>query len=196
MSKILNSKGYLKINNVFSKEDIDILHKFFENSKDNSLQEIYGRMRYFGPHDGGLSWEIQTKLTKKVNDLLGTSFVGELSLCVDYSNKYGIPDLPPHFDGDTTEIIVDYQLDSNTTWELGINKEVVSLENNSALVFNPNTNAHWRPRKSFNEGEYVRMVFFRFRNLEKITDYSHLRLSQDDPIYAEARAARDSLQNN
>ena len=37
------------------------------------------------------------------------------------------------------------------------------------------------------------MIFIRFYNLEKRSDYSYLPMNQIDPIFDEVRALRDSL---
>jgi len=60
-------------------------------------------------------------------------------------------------------------------------------------MFNPNLNLHWRPKKEFKDGDYVAMIFFRFEKKNNKTDYSHLALSQDDPIFKEANDFRNSL---
>lgn len=116
---------------------------------------------------------------------------------VEYSSKYGKPDLPPHFDGDYNDVIINYQFDSNTEWDVGVAFDLYKLQNNSALVFNPNENAHWRPHKIFKEGEFVKMIFFRFTNPNKMTDYSHLRKYWPmDDFFVDLRKFRDSLETN
>lgn len=69
------------------------------------------------------------------------------------------------------------------------------MENNSAVIFQPNVNIHWRPHKKFKENEYVKMVFFRVSIIdeESIVDNSHLRYSLDDKVYKEVNDFRDSL---
>lgn len=109
-----------------------------------------------------------------------------------YSKAHGEPNLPPHFDSDKTDLIIDYQLEANISWDLGINTEVYPLEDNSAIVFNPNTNIHWRPHRRFEDGEYVKMLFFRFGNAGAISDYGHTDYSLDHPIFDDARRVRDS----
>lgn len=114
------------------------------------------------------------------------------SMFVTYDAKYGQPNLPPHFDGDQNSLIVDYQYKSNTTWGFGVDKEVFEMEDNEAIIFNPNEYPHWRTRKTFQDGEFVTMIFFRFTDFEGDTDYSHMRYSQDDPIFDDVRKIRDA----
>jgi hypothetical protein len=84
------------------------------------------------------------------------------------------------------------QIDANTVWPLGLNLDVYELENNSALIFNANKEIHWRTHKEFKDGEYVNMMFVRFSHSEYLSDYSHLDLIQNDPIFTDIRAFRDS----
>jgi hypothetical protein len=93
-------------------------------------------------------------------------------------------------------LIINYQLESNTSWELGLDLQTYTLEDNSALVFNANTNVHWRTHKDFKEGEYVKMLFIRFYNSEVRSDYSYVPMNQTDKAFIEARALRDSLKSN
>jgi hypothetical protein len=154
------------------------------------IQDLYGRACIT---DMGMPDGLQERLNDLVGDLFNVKLVGELSLGVEYNLRYGKPNLPPHFDGDHTEIILNYQLDSNTSWACGVNTTVHEMEDNSALIFSPNANAHWRPHKEFKEGEFVKMIFFRFYDLTKDSDYSHLRLSLNDPVFDDMNELREKL---
>lgn len=112
---------------------------------------------------------------------------------VEYNAKYGTPDLPPHYDGDSSDLIINYQLSSNTPWNIGLGLKTYELEDNSAILFNPNMHIHWRPHKNFNDGEYVKMLFFRFIKSPEPTDYSSLRYSLDDDVLKEVADYRNSL---
>ncbi len=128
----------------------------------------------------------------RVELLVGRPLQPMSGMFVDYEAKYGQPNLPPHYDGDTNDLIIDYQYKSNTTWGLGVDKEVFEMEDNEAIIFNPNEYPHWRPHKTFKEGEFVTMIFFRFPDATGEVDYSHMRYSQDDPIFDEVRKIRDA----
>jgi hypothetical protein len=196
LSKPLGPKEYLKVTNLFSEEVRKTLHNVFKYPHGKEVQEIYGRMKYFAPYLKPKLFikTLELDVLNTVNTLLNENFLeAKAVLSVEYSLAYGKPDLPPHFDGDDTDLIVNYQFDSNTDWPLGVNGELIELESNSGVLFNPNSNLHWRPLKTFKEGEYVKMIFFRFRNPVTPSDYSHLRLTQEDPIFDEARKARGTL---
>lgn len=111
-------------------------------------------------------------------------------LCVEYNIKYGQPELAPHIDGDSTDLVFDFQLSSNTSWDIGVNKNTYSLKDNSAIAFNPNTNIHWRPIKQFEQDEFVRLIFFRFQNIKEETNYSNSPKGRDHPMYDEIKSLR------
>lgn len=84
------------------------------------------------------------------------------AMYAEYSGKYGNPSLGPHHDGGNCNFMLDYQLESNTQWHIGMDEEVYELKDNEALTLYPLTYLHWRPQRSFKEDEYVKMIFFRF----------------------------------
>jgi hypothetical protein len=122
---------------------------------------------------GGLS----TNLAETVGNIFNKELEMGATTYVKYSIDHGQPNLPPHLDRDNSEIIVNYQYGSNTVWPLGVNKDLYEISNNSALIFNPNTNIHWRPIKNFESGEFVEMIFFRFvekKDNKVVSDYTYL----------------------
>ena len=188
----MNKDEIYKIKDLFSKEEVDYLIKKSEEKilTNGEVDENYGRVCIHGMDIPNSSIE---KLNKIVSEMSNADLEGNLSLGVEYNLKYGNPNLPPHFDGDQTDVILNYQLDSNTSWSCGVNTEVFDMENNSALIFSPNANVHWRPHKEFKEGEFVRMIFFRFINTKRKSDYSHLRLSLNDPVFDDMNELREKL---
>jgi hypothetical protein len=182
-----------KVSNVFTHEELNLMSKLIDErpDEDREIQSELGRLSY---HNVIVPDSITDRLTQVVHSLFDTKLITRSSpLCVDYSSEYGIPDLPPHFDGDTNELIVDFQLSSNTRWDLGLGLDVYRLEDNSALIFNPNANIHWRPHKQFQDRERIRMLFFRFYNPSNIIDHSDVAYSRDHPIFDQVRVFRDSL---
>ena len=176
----------MKIDNVFSDEEIQYLNNIINDIKEFEPDEELGRHKFTIDKIGN---EFAERLIKLVNNNLSLSSV----TYVEYSNKFGKPNLPPHFDGDSSELILNYQLSSNTVWDLGLNTSIYKLEDNSAILFDPNKNIHWRPIKDFKDGEYVKMIFFRFCDQSNQLDNSHLRYSLGDIIYKEVREFRERL---
>lgn len=179
--------------NLFSPTDFKTINSLVDaaiHGSDVHHNEDLGRLIIGGI---GIPDTALNSLTSLVIKLTGLALSASPSVtAVEYSNKYGSPNLLPHFDRDQNEIIVDYQLISNTRWPLGINTSAYDLEDNSALMFNPNTNAHWRPSKIFKDEEYVRMIFFRFF-LGSPKDYSDLPDHPNDPIFKDAREYREGF---
>lgn len=184
-----------KISDFLSEEDLATIEFIMSDEESWSLRTEkkedpdLGRIMYalYLPND------LKARIKQKVEQVIGRALPGDNGMFVDYSSKYGQPNLPPHFDGDYNAVIVDYQYKSNTTWGLGVGTEVFELRDNEALIFNPNEYPHWRPHKTFQDGEFVTMAFFRFP--EDGVDYSSKRYSQDHEIFDEARKVRDSLKS-
>lgn len=179
------------IKNVLPQEEIDLLHEAVAKCPTRDRQEIYGRYMYHG-----IEWDeksaFENIILKKVVELTGKPYFVYGSVICEYTGEAGKPNLPPHFDGDQTDLIMTYQLSSNREWGVGVDLDIYSLEDNDGVIFHPNESIHWRPHAVFQDGEFVRVMFIRFR-LPNESDYSHLRLSQDNPIFDEVRAYRDSF---
>jgi hypothetical protein len=128
-----------------------------------------------------------------INSLYKENLILNGFSAVEYNNKYSNPNLPPHYDGDDNDLIFSIQLSSNVSWGVGVDCELYRLKDNSAVIFHPNVNAHWRPKKEFKDGEYVRMMFVRFYKATGRTDYSHMRYGSKDPIFDKVNEFRDSF---
>lgn len=166
------------IDNLLSDEQVGKFLKITDSigdpsgsDKDFSISKELGRVQFTFKN---LDQDIITKLSSIADSFLDFTSILSSATYVEYNSKYGNPSLPPHFDGDSSDLIINYQLLSNTRWPIGVDFDVYDLKNNSAVLFNPNKNVHWRPRKSFSDGEFVKMIFFRFQNSKNIADYSHL----------------------
>lgn len=183
----------IKVSELFSEDEIQALKQTINELPPSVLKQHQD----LGRVEVGLK-EAPYTFADKLNTLVNSLSEEKLEinwppLYVEYSAKYGEPNLRPHFDGDYNELIIDYQLESNTPWPIGVNLELYPLQDNEATIFNPNTNIHWRPRKDFQSGEYVRMLFFRFFKSTGKSDYSYLPHHPDDPIFKEVSDFRDSL---
>jgi hypothetical protein len=130
--------------------------------------------------------DIVEKLWDKIKDSVDKSFVDlhySFVIYAEYTKKSGgFPMLTPHFDGSTTSsLILDYQLESNVTWEIGVESEIFELKDNDGLFFDPLENIHYRPIKNFNDEEFVKMLFFRFDSSKPLKDKTpedYMRLHQ------------------
>jgi hypothetical protein len=178
------------VNDIFSQEEIDRIHKVVSIEKPKLNDEL-GRLLVDNVRSA-LSDQTCRKLLDIVKSITDLPLSLGSAIYAEYNLLYGKPNLPPHLDADTNDLILNIQLEANTDWLLGLNLETYLLKDNSALVFNGNKEIHWRVHKDFKDGEYVKMLFVRFANLDNPSDYSHLDLRQDDEMFKEAREFRDS----
>jgi hypothetical protein len=163
-----------------------------DENADPKVSESLGRLKASRFLDD-MPIEIKIKLEEIVSNLLGVNMSLSNSSYAEYSGLYGTPVLPPHVDGDTNEILINFQLSSNTFWDIGLGLQTYRIDDNSAIIFNPNTTIHWRPKKIFNDEEYVRMIFFRFWNKANRKDYSHLPNTSSHEMFKDVVNFRDSL---
>jgi hypothetical protein len=180
--------------NLFTDSEVQDLYTAIADIPEESVYE-YSNLGRLHNEEVILPQNIQDRLTNLVNSHLGVNYLSiKLNpISVEYRTEYGSPHLPPHFDRDDTDYILDYQLESNTQWPLGVDRNVYPLEDNSAVGFNPNGNIHWRPLKTFQPGEYVRMIFFRFHNHDNPSDYKHLPENIGEPEFVDVNDFRSSL---
>lgn len=196
-----------KVNDIFSKSELETLYSltnkivipikpdgtYLYDTEDTlstcTISRSLGRLQ--------ASFMTPGEVCNKLFNIAKNISLNELTISgmtyVEYNKKYGAPNLPPHFDGDGSDFIINYQLSSNTSWDIGVDLKTYQMEDNSALVFDPNKNIHWRTHKTFNEGEYVKMIFFRLQRLNSDVNNDHLRYSLDNEIYKEVNLFRDSL---
>jgi hypothetical protein len=177
------------INSILPKGYLDILNRGLTNSN-KEIHAQLGRVSYEGVHRYIQENNIQDILLKNINNLIEKPLHISSISCVEYSSLYGKPNLPPHLDGDKTEMIAVIQLESNTVWNVGLNFQVYEMKDNSALIFNPNKEVHWRTHKEFNDGEYVKMLFVRLFDPLMIINYTDI--SRNEMDYPDVCKFRDS----
>lgn len=175
------------IKDIFLDSELYIFNNIISNhssTNDESINSFLGR---FEIREGFIPMPINTteKLLALASDFFDCAYSLSSVVYVEYSNAYGTPSLPPHFDEDQNDLIINYQLSSNTSWGVGVGSNLYSLDDNSALLFNPNTNIHWRPQKTFKDGEYVRMIFFRFCKKETRSQYPVLTDKVKNELFGE-----------
>jgi len=197
-----------KLNNIFSEQELLIIDdciektivpmnngKYVDAHKNNGtgIDTTLGRIQI-----GNADFPdfINNKIKEIADSILGFSSGFAHVLYAEYSNKYGMPNLPAHFDHDDNNLVIDFQLSSNTSWNLGVDFESYTLTNNSAIIFNANEHIHWRPKKIFKDNEYVKMLFFRFYNPLNRPDYSHLDYLQNSDIFKKVNEFINSLGYN
>lgn len=140
------------------KEPIDI------DDNTNKIYSVMGRLDVEKLHFDKIIIE---KIEKTLSNLYPNKkfYIGnKYIISSTYSGLYGRPGLSEHKDGGfPLQIIVDYQLDSNTSWNIKVDGQEYEIGNNDALVFDPVISSHSRPQKDFNLNDYVTMIYFRGR---------------------------------
>jgi len=135
------------------------------NGIDDNTNKIYGLMGRLDVEKLHFDKIIIEKIEKTLSDLYPNKkfYIGNKDIISStYSGLYGKPGLSEHKDGGfPLKIIVDYQLDSNTSWNIKVDGEQYEIGNNDALVFDPVVSSHSRPQKDFNLNDYVTMIYFR-----------------------------------
>ncbi len=107
---------------------------------------------------------INDKVTQIAHDYSGNK---DLSLvAIQYTeyvgNLKGNPSLGMHYDGGGCDFILDYQLNGNISWGLGVEEDVYTINSNELLVLHPASRIHYRPKKRFLEEDFLQMLFFKF----------------------------------
>jgi hypothetical protein len=183
----------IKVKNILTPEELKIIKTEIEKNEIEPGEKLGRKYMGSGIHHIFTS-EMEEKLYSIAKQATDIPLSINHAIVVEYSSDYGKPNLPPHFDGDTNDLIINMQLEANTSWDLGLKLKTYSIKDNEAIVFNANTEAHWRVHKEFKPGEYVRMMFVRFYNSENPSDYSYLRRYEPtDEIFKDIRELRDSL---
>jgi hypothetical protein len=177
------------VTDIFSEEEIASLYETVEANEPEIHHEL-GRVQY-NLLVSTVKQKTFDKLINVVKQVTDLPFQIRSATYVEYNSLYGTPNLPPHLDRDTNDLILNIQIESNTNWALGLNLQTYEIKDNSALVFNPNKEIHWRVYKEFKDGEYVRMLFIRLFNPDSPSDYSHLPEYPDDDMFKSVVAFRD-----
>jgi len=109
--------------------------------------------------------EISQKLIE--NNLLNYSYINNATAML-YNKNLGNPKLTEHVDSTEHKntIMVDYQLESNTSWALSVEGKDYTLLDNQALIFCGNQQKHSRKFKKFNDNEFITNIIFRFSPYE------------------------------
>ena len=175
-------KSAFVLKNIFSAEEVEKLKSFIQIQSEgretlNFLNpepvdpdkanhiKIYSKWGRRDVPQVRIPSQVTDRIQKIINDTFtdGKYFVNSNEILVStYSAEYGTPRLQGHKDGGTSSFLVDYQLDSNTNWDITVDGKDYSISNNDAVVFNPVELEHSRPSKIFSDREFITMIYFRF----------------------------------
>jgi hypothetical protein len=110
---------------------------------------------------------------------------GDIRLChysyIDYDLRHGddryAPSLPPHIDNTETLVTFNYMLDGNIDWDIYIDGKKHQLKKGDAILFSAVNQIHWRPKRIWKPGEFVKILTFDYSPL---TDWRFT--GQDYPL--------------
>jgi hypothetical protein len=151
---------YKIFNNFFNTEEINIISKYIEQCENNNKGKIYrqtGR-KLIGLE--GLDISIINKVESYVKNVYNKNLTVKDIGFMRFKKEYGLPKLLPHKDDYACEVVFDYQFKTNKKWNLVIEGNKVSLNDNDAVCFEGENEAHWREKTIFDDNEFVEMICF------------------------------------
>jgi hypothetical protein len=167
------------IENVFSKTEIDYLKAMF---KQKETLKLYT----FRPDTGRISIttspnSIKPEILVKVQEIIRNTYGKDYEIkdvgFQRYKLEYGLPNLKPHVDDQNCQVVFDYQLESNKKWDLVVEGNSISLNNNDAVVFEGEKDVHWRNPVHFKSDEYVSMI-----NFNAVDKHHWSNFTKTDPV--------------
>jgi hypothetical protein len=180
-------------------------HKFPREDRDvnnhTAYYDGYGRIDIKHPK---IPKDILDKIYRLVEEHLDDEYkpvTFDFAMYGEYTKRSGgDPKLEPHFDSaESATVILDYQIESNTDWEIKIESDLFLLDDNSGLLFDPLCNIHSRIIKDFNDEDFVKMLFFRFKSSNTIspkTIEDEKRLQKEHISYGRELHEKTILKNN
>lgn len=166
------------IKNFFSQDELQIVNNIINDAINKSTKinfdnqvkhNILANEQYIYENQGRKDiYRIQfpdnivNKIISEANKITGKDFFLYSVQYTEYvGDLVGNPSLGIHSDEGVGEYTLDYQLESNISWGIGINESVYEIEDNDVLLLNSITTLHYRPVKKFKKNDYVKMILFR-----------------------------------
>jgi hypothetical protein len=146
--------------NIFTKNEIDLLFQSIKKSEGREFANPTRAQEYVDLFE--LPKEVILKVEAVAKEATGENWlIADFALCT-YTNKIGQPNLKMHRDENfkSQRICFDYQLESNTSWDIVVGKDIYHLEDNSGILFSSTDQYHGRPFKAFKDDEYIKLIFF------------------------------------
>jgi hypothetical protein len=166
------------IKDLFNQTELEMLKNFLNKFEDDRfIDEPQLARTRLNTDIQQFPGELFAKLSKIASDVSGSRLILNNIYSGTYSKSFGEPTLTPHLDPSDAVFCIDYQLDANTDWDIAVEGQLYRLKNNSALTIATNSQAHWRKRKTFNDGEFVTMIFFHFHEYTKQVPFTTLEES-------------------
>jgi hypothetical protein len=147
--------------NIFSEDQVKRIYSAIQSAE---------KKNYFNTKPRGqaytVGWDLPEDVRKTVQDIAKEEtgedwLVADFALCT-YTTQVGIPELKMHRDENfaTQRVCFDYQLESNTSWDIIVGRERYEMEDNSGILFSSTDQYHGRPVKEFTDTDYMKLIFF------------------------------------
>lgn len=173
---------YKIIENVFSKTEIDYLKDFIKEKETLKLYNLRPDTGRIAMALNSIKPEMIAKIQEIIKNIYGKDYEIKDIGFHKYKLEYGIPNLKPHIDNKKSQVVFDYQLESNKKWDIVVEGNPISLNDNDAVVFEGENDVHWRNPVHFKSNEYVSMVNFNAVNKNHWSNFT-----TTDPIGPEER---------
>lgn len=172
----------LIIDNIFTDSEIEDIYKHVETAGDRKrFLDYYSQTAYFN----WLPQHIVDTIVAKAQATIDTPIMlRELSFARYEKQSDDIPvQLTPHRDETFREprLTVDIQIKSNIDWLISVEGREYQLKDNQALTFAGTHQVHWRPKRSFKDGEFLDMIFAHFSAKDYTENELGELISSDDP---------------
>lgn len=120
-----------------------------------------------------LEFEAPKDVEQTIDGVLKPLYDGEVKLAhyqyIDYDLRHGegkyAPSLPPHIDNSEDIITFNYMLDGNIDWDLFVDGQRYTLRKGQAIVFSALNQPHFRPKRKWKQGEFVKILSFDYSPL-------------------------------
>ena len=195
------------IENLFSDKELqDLKNVIYKNKYDldptyhgpnEKVEENYDnrfRPKIIRPMSRMLvEFEMPKHLEEILDGIAKPVYDGDIALChynyIEYNKVYSegkiSPILPPHIDADENLVTINYCLDGNFEgWDIYVGTQEDSskfkrytLKRGQAIVFSAVNQIHWRPKRRFEDGEFLEIVSMDYC---PITNYRFT--GEDNPI--------------
>lgn len=140
-----------------------------------SIESLEGGRAYVQSFAGHKAWSPKPSenISNFLNSLMKDATGYDVNLCeysiLRYSNEFGYkPKLFPHFDSfdhPGQRLTLDIQLQSTLDWDVFVEGDRFSLNNNDAIIFAGTQQVHWRDKVELKDGESVDMLLCHFEHV-------------------------------
>ena len=176
------------IENIFSEIEIDYLKNIIKEKESLKLYTLRPDTGRIFMSIGLVKPEIIDKVEEIIKNSYGKDYKVKDVGFQRYRLEYGHPKLRPHLDNGNCEVVFDYQIEANKKWDVVVNGNSIGLNDNDAVIFEGEKDAHWRKPTRFNSNEYVSMI-----NFNAVSSDHWSNFTEEDPV---APIERESIQKN